>query len=443
MKFSEKQQLVLERVWKGHNVFMTGPGGCGKSVLVRELFQQLIDCGKRVQVTAMTGCAAVLLACRARTVHSFAGIGLGNGTIEDNVRRVADNYTRSRAWRQLDVLIVDEVSMMSKKLFEMLDAIARHVRKDGRPFGGLQVVFSGDFYQIRPIGKENEPDTGAFCFESPLWNELFGDHQIVLNHVFRQSDPIYAGILNQIRKGTIDPNAEIIIRQQIDKPRPQFRPTRLFPTRRQVEQINQKEISMLPAETEHVYILKEETQLPMSKKDAERRSRFTLKEITNELISLKKNMICEDKLHLREGSHVMCIINKELCEDVFLCNGSQGVVVGFTPTGRPIVNFFSKGMDNVIIEPHIWESEIIPGIGVSQIPLILSWAITIHKAQGATLDSAEIDVGASIFECGQSYVGLSRIRSLEGLFLQSFDPASIYVNPKVNEFYTQLSLICP
>jgi ATP-dependent DNA helicase PIF1 len=100
-------------------------------------------------------------------------------------------------------------------------------------------------------------------------------------------------------------------------------------------------------------------------------------------------------------------------------------------------------MDNVIIEPHIWESEIIPGIGVSQIPLILSWAITIHKAQGATLDSAEIDVGASIFECGQSYVGLSRIRSLEGLFLQSFDPASIYVNPKVNEFYTQLSLICP
>lgn len=438
-ELSEGQSRVLEAVWRGHNVFMTGSGGTGKSALVREIYRAFQKQRKRVQVVALTGCAAVLLGCKARTVHSFAGIGLGNGTIEENVDRVVKNYVKCRNWRQLDVLIVDEVSMMSRKLFEMLDAIARRTRRSDRPFGGLQVIFSGDFFQIRPIGNEKEPDTMAFCFESPLWDVLFGKNQIQLDKIFRQNDPVYARILNQIREGMIDDEADKVIRQQIDKPLPEFPPTKLFPTRRQVEEVNRRELSLLPKDTEQVYTMKEETDLPMTRAELEARARFGPNEIQNELLSLKKNLMCEPELRLRKGSHVMCIVNMELGEDVYLCNGSQGRIKDFTADGLPIVDFFADHLHDVIMERHVWESEMIPGIGISQMPLILSWAITIHKAQGATLESAEIDVGASVFECGQSYVALSRIKSLSGLYLTSFDPRSIYVNPAVRTFYDRLA----
>jgi len=137
----------------------------------------------------------------------------------------------------------------------------------------------------------------------------------------------------------------------------------------------------------------------------------------------------------------MCIVNKDVelasGQKRFLCNGSQGVVVDFLSNGYPVVRF-NKMEEDIVMEPHVWQSEVIPGLGLSQIPLLLAWALTIHKAQGSSMESAEIDVGSSIFECGQTYVALSRIKSMEGLYLKSFDPQSIYINPRVREFYQQL-----
>ena len=137
----------------------------------------------------------------------------------------------------------------------------------------------------------------------------------------------------------------------------------------------------------------------------------------------------------------MCIINREVSAEPtrYLCNGSQGVVVGFDNDNTPIVKFHN-GIQTPV-EKHIWESEVIPGIGVSGIPLILSWAMTIHKAQGATLDAAEIDVGSGIFDFGQTYVAMSRIRSLKGLFLRGFDPDRIRANPRVVAFYKNFNCI--
>lgn len=435
MKLSEEQNCVLETVWKGYNVFMTGSGGTGKTTLIREIHRQAAERNKNIQVAALTGCAAVLLACKARTIHSFAGIGLGTGTIEENVEKVSKNYMRSKSWRQLDILVVDEVSMMSKKLFEMLDAIARKVRRSDRPFGGLQIIFSGDFYQIRPIG--NDPETSAFCFESPLWDKVFGEHQIILKRIFRQKDPIYANVLNQIREGELDDEIIEMMNKRIDVPIDSgvLRPTRLFPKRRQVDEINLRELNRLSPDTEQVFKMKDETDLPMTKKEAEIRRRFSPQDIQNELMSLRRNLMCDPVIHLRAGSQVMCIVNKEYDEDLYLCNGSQGIVKDFTPSGLPIVDFSGR---EVIVEPNIWPSEVVPGVGISQIPLILAWAMTIHKAQGATLDMAEIDAGDAIFECGQTYVALSRIKNLSGLYLTSFDPKSIYINPKVKEFYDHL-----
>jgi ATP-dependent DNA helicase PIF1 len=136
------------------------------------------------------------------------------------------------------------------------------------------------------------------------------------------------------------------------------------------------------------------------------------------------------------GAQVMCIVNIQLDNDDILCNGAQGIVVSIDILGLPVVKF--KNGYQMTMTPHIWPSEVIPGIGVSQVPLILAWALTIHKSQGSTLDIAEIDAGSGIFECGQTYVALSRVKSLEGLYLSSFDASKVRISKKVQEFYLQL-----
>jgi ATP-dependent DNA helicase PIF1 len=172
-----------------------------------------------------------------------------------------------------------------------------------------------------------------------------------------------------------------------------------------------------------------------------KRREFSREQIQTELLYLKGNLRCDEVVKLKIGSQVMCIVNIELDNGQTLCNGSQGIITRLSEQGLPIVKFgYSNGSSlETVMGYHIWPSENIPGIGVSQLPLILAWALTIHKSQGATLDIAEIDAGSGIFECGQTYVALSRVKSLEGLYLTSFDASKIKVNRKVQEFYTSLS----
>jgi ATP-dependent exoDNAse (exonuclease V) alpha subunit len=177
----------------------------------------------------------------------------------------------------------------------------------------------------------------------------------------------------------------------------------------------------------------------MTKADRLKRCDFNEKDIQIELEFLAGNLICDKEMKLKVGSQVMCIVNIQSETGIEVCNGSQGVVTAFCEvTGCPRVKF-NNGIDRVMAR-NVWASDKIPGIGVSQVPLILSWALTIHKSQGATLDAAEIDVGSGIFECGQTYVALSRVKSLEGLYLTSFDAKRIRINKKVKEFYESLRL---
>jgi ATP-dependent DNA helicase PIF1 len=437
-KLSDEQHVAFLKYLKGHNLFITGPGGVGKSVLIQKINESATNWRKSIQICALTGCAAVLLKCHAKTIHSWAGIGLGQGPLETIISKIRHNRSKLRNWRQVDILVIDEVSMMSSKLFHLLNEIGKRLRCSSSPFGGIQVIFCGDFYQLPPVGDPAERESCQFCFEHPQWETVFPkDNCVQLKKIFRQTDEVYARILNEIRVGRIRKSSFKILSQYVGREIPgdlAIRPTKIFPLRHKVEHTNSMEMDKIK-EDEHVYKIKTVTDIPVPKTmDAIPIGKLSSEEVQYEIEYLSRNLLCDSELKLKLHAQVMCVINIE-AEN--LCNGSQGIVTGFANhTNLPIVRFHN-GVER-IMAPHVWQSENIPSIGVTQIPLILSWAITIHKSQGASIDAAEIDIGSSIFECGQTYVALSRVKSMNGLYLTSFDISRIQIFNVVKHFYEGL-----
>jgi ATP-dependent DNA helicase PIF1 len=446
MELTNEQEYAYNRFMDGDNVFITGPGGCGKSYFIRKIVD---DCryNKKINVCAMTGCAAILLNCNATTLHKWAGIGLGAGTIEDNIAKISYSYFKKKVWLETEILILDEISMLSEHLFDMLDAIGKRIRHNDRPFGGIQLLFSGDFYQLPPVSKKNiegDPES-KYCFESSNWGATFKTC-IVFEKIFRQLDDEYIKILNNIRGGKIKryQNNILLGRVNVEK---SGSITKIYPVRRKVEEINNKEMSLLADPeykywSEYLYDIKDDTM----KYEIIRLKAKTSRETEDiELKYIENNLICDKEMVLKVGAYVMFVVNKtvigrdintgNLVEKV-LCNGSCGVVKEIDlVSGYPVVAFENI---EVIVNRHVWKSDKLPWLGVSHVPLILAWAITIHKSQGITLERAEIDVGSDIFENGQTYVALSRVKSLDGLYLTSFDVSKIKVSEKVIKFYEKL-----
>lgn len=405
---SNDQLRAFESYKNSENIFISGYAGTGKSYLIKNIYEDATKNGKKIQITAMTGCAAVLLG-NAKTLHSWASIGIGNAPIEKLIANIR-KYNKTENWTKLDILVIDEISMMSKTLFELLDAIAKKMRKNQKIFGGIQLICCGDFHQLPPV--ENE-----FCFESPLWDKTF-IKQVVFKENFRQKGDLeYQTVLNEIREGQVSPEScKLLIECSKKEITDEIKPTVLYPTKKFADQINQFELMTIDEE-QHIYL-----------------KLFTPEvsggPIKDELE--KQKGMYEDKLILKVGSQVMCIAN--ISQDEGIVNGSQGIIIGFV-NGYPEVKF--KHITRVI-QPHKWINDKYEDYGISQIPLILSWAITIHKAQGITLDNAMINIGSSVFEYGQAYVALSRLTSREGLYIKSLDIAKIRANPKVIDFYKKI-----
>ena len=441
--FTDQQQQVFDKYINKENIFITGPGGTGKTHLIKEIVNHATKADTKFHVCALTGCAAILLMCGASTLHAFAGIGLATGTIEQVVDKVLKSRYKRRNWNKIDLLIVDEVSMLSLKILIILDLIARKIKKKPHiPFGGIQLIFSGDFYQLPPVGDEDDPESVKFCFETPLWNETFlpQTNQLALTKIHRQTDPKYIKILNNIRVGRITTSTITILTDCTKKTytHDENRPTILLPRRRDADKINYSELNKLDQTTEKTYnttpVL--ETDLPLTAQQIQNLLLFTDKEKEYEINYLMENIMAEKQIRLRIGTVVMCVANLNVEGPNPIVNGSQGIIIDYIDN-YPKVKF-NNGVIQVII-PHVWCSERLPGIAIKQIPLIYAWAITIHKAQGLSLDSALIDIGNQIFECGQTYVALSRVKSLEGLYLKGFDYKKIKINRKVNEFYINLN----
>ena len=487
-EYSDEQNEVFERYLSGKNIFITGPGGTGKTRIIQRIYADAVEKGKHIQVCAMTGCAAVLLECKAKTIHSWSGIGLGQGENEIVVTKAMKKKGVSKRWRDIDILIIDEVSMMSKKIFEILNLLAKRCRRKlGLPFGGLQVVFSGDFFQLPPVFRPavDEPDSGMFCFESPVWESVFGaEGQIPLVKNFRQTDEVYTEILNEIREGRLSVGHQTTLRNRLSvslNPELGLVPTQIYPINTKVADVNAIKMLELPEPTkvfemEHVDCLdyggvNRRKLVEMGK---------SLEDWQQAFESLKKNCLAEGELKLKLGAQVMHIINREVVEGVYVCNGEQGKVIDFARVRKQVANnpsiakrdaeVLKMGAEGAIeyiegggggteneeeweevpvvrfqngltlkVGYHEWMSEDLEGVGIRQIPLILAWAVSIHKCQGMTLGIAEVDIGSSVFECAQSYVALSRVKTLGGLYLKSFDPRKIRAEPRAVEYYRNLT----
>jgi ATP-dependent DNA helicase PIF1 len=450
---SQEQRLAYAKFVKGENIFITGPGGTGKTRLIKNFIQHIKSIDANHAICAMTGCAAILLNCNAKTLHSWSGIKIAKGTKNEVINMVLRNKRVVQNWKKTRGIILDEVSMLSKKIFEIIEELARIIKGSSKPFGGMQVVFTGDFFQLPPVGSDGEPDTEKFCFESPLWNTLFKlENQIELKTIFRQNDPKYIDILMQIRRGELNEENTAILYTYVKRKFDETQhngcvPTKLFPLRTKVDYLNSMMFSKLK-EAEYVVESKKradcttmlESGKAISADSIKKCAMLSAQEIEYETAQLVNNTPCLPILRLKKGAAVMCTVNLDMENGI--CNGSQGIIIDIieaVPQIIPVVRFSNGLIKKMAL--HYWQSEEYPTIAIGQFPLCLAWALTIHKIQGATLEMAEMDIGQSIFEYGQTYVALSRIKSLDGLYLSEFHPYKIKANPKVKEYYNRLATI--
>jgi ATP-dependent DNA helicase PIF1 len=429
-------ETVINLIKSGKNIFLTGPGGTGKSTLIRKITDEI----ENVNVTAMTGCAALLLDCKAKTLHSWAGIGLGKDPVAKNIETIKKKSYVKKRWTHTRTLIIDEVSMLTPELFERLDEIGRTLRKNpNKPFGGLQLVLVGDFCQLPPVAKDlSGADVDLkFVFESGLWHKTV-DTIILLNKIWRQSDPVYQKILGEVRLGSLSDESLAILQSRTNTNwrDDTIQPTLLFSRNFEVDKINEKNLTAL---SESAHRFKADTIFENKRwYDEQNYGEPAGKgsDIANFAVAkLNQDATYSENLELRLGAQVMLIINLDM--DAGLVNGSRGVITGFEPVrGFPYVKFKKGGPR--LIEPFIWWSHEFPHIGQQQIPLRVAYAITIHKSQGASIDSAIVDIGKNTFEYGQAYVALSRVRSLEGLHIFALDVSRIRTHPRVLAFYNNL-----
>lgn len=435
-------------------------------MLLREIISALrrkyIREPDRIAVTASTGLAACNIG--GVTLHSFAGIGLGQEPAEELVKKVRRHNTARQRWLRTKVLIIDEISMVDGDLFDKLEQVARTIRNNGRPFGGIQLIITGDFFQLPPVGERGR--AAKFAFDAGTWTTTI-EHTIGLHHVFRQKDPVFAGMLNEMREGRM--TSESIAKfKSLERPLPRseenIEATELFPTRAEVDRANNLRMQQLHGDIMHF--------------EARDGGTITDKTMRDKLLD---KCMAPQTVSLKKGAQVMLIKNM----DDTLVNGSLGKVIGFMTEqmfniykeneeafleGRdvegpseqeiraqqkasllgvntqqlyPLVRFsLPDGTTrDLLCKREPWKYEQPNGevqASREQIPLILAWALSIHKAQGQTLERVRVDLGKA-FEKGQAYVALSRATSMAGLQVMRFDASKVRAHEKVRAFYSSLS----
>jgi len=401
-----KQETALDILKLGHNVFLTGPAGSGKTFLLKLYIEYLKKNNIGVAVTASTGIAATHM--NGQTIHSWSGMGISDTFTEEDYARLKKRSYHKQKFKNVSVLIIDEISMLHSHQLDIVNVICKKFKEPFSPFGGLQVILCGDFFQLPPVtgfGQE-----AHFVIESQSWEEM-NPKICYLEEQHRQEDRQMLKILNDIRKRSCSQKTlDLILSRQSKNIKNDITPTRLYTHNINVDAINSLELKKI----------KEEARI------------FEMTSKGNEFVAAaaKKGCLAPETLFLKKNAVVMFVKNN--FEKGYV-NGTLGKVIGFDAAGMPIVKTVSG--KTIVATPEKWSIEQDDNelASISQVPLRLAWAITIHKSQGMTLDSVEMDLGKS-FEYGMGYVALSRVRTLDGIKLLGINDMALEVNPKVYEF---------
>lgn len=401
-----KQDEAFDLLKMGKNIFLTGAAGSGKTYLLNQYIQHLKENNVSVAITASTGIAATHL--QGTTIHSWSGIGVKDQLTEHDLEKLSKTDRIKRNYKTTKVLIIDEISMLHKHQLDMIHDIACYLLDSDQAFGGIQVILCGDFFQLPPVSSDPFSEEKQFAFEASAWEE--GDfHVCYLHEQHRQgTDPLIT-VLNDIRGGTAGEQTKVPLRTRYKKePQGAVKATKLYSRNINVDAINESELANLQGQ--------------------EKTFTMEIQGFNIFVDGLKKSCLALEKLKLKIGAEVMFIKNDTAGRYV---NGTRSVVVGFHKNeGWPIVKTYDN--ETIIAYPEEWKYEDhgIVRATITQVPLRLAWAVTIHKSQGMTLDAAEIDL-SDAFEPGMGYVALSRVRSLNGLKLMGLNEMALTVHPKI------------
>jgi len=425
----KKLEKIINFLKNGDNVFVTGHAGTGKSYILRKLKEKY---KKKLTITSTTGIAAVNV--KGQTLHSWAGVGLCRNSIQATVEKIKTRPAQFRQIKKCKMLAIDEISMLNVETFEYVNEVLKLVRENDEPFGGIQVIFIGDFFQLPPVEKRSETTEKEnrveknYCFETGLWQDL-NLKNVILTKNYRQNEEKFIKALSNMRVNRLEPeDIELLSTRSINSDTSGTNILHIFSTNEEANNYNLVKFNAL------------ENQVKMfTAKDGVYRGKdlvwedFTEREAVI-LDIFNKSCRAEKEIALKIGCKVMLLFNMDF--DKGLINGACGTVENFNENSINIT--FDNGV-NANIPLHEFEyyyNDAVLAVRI-QYPLKLAYGITIHKSQGMTLDKLVVDC-KRIFERGQVYVAMSRVKTLEGLYLKSFDSEKVLCDEKVARFYENL-----
>jgi ATP-dependent DNA helicase PIF1 len=398
---NEEQKYALKCVSEGNNILLTGSAGTGKSYTIKYIIEYLNNANKKYAITASTGTAAVIIG--GQTLHSFLGLGLGTGTVKEILNNILKNKKKHESILNLEVLIIDEISMIDKDLFEKISLILSIIKSNDVYFGNIQIILVGDFCQLAPV-------KGKYCFLADIWNKMNIKIVLLEKLIRHDEDLLFQQILKIVRKGRCTDNIIKVLNKLKDT---EFEngiiPTKLYPINVNVDKINNIEIEKLKACGN---ISKTYTAISSSDKEKEV-GKFTIELTLNAQIIIIRNINVEESLV--NGTRG---IIKHLGNDFVVINDINGNI--------HTIKYFTDTFNNSISSKSSY---------IIHMPIRICYALSIHKSQGMTIDALELDLGPNIFTCGQSYTALSRARKLSSIKIIDIDKDSFRTNIDVKNFY--------
>ncbi|MEQ8908190.1 MAG: AAA family ATPase [Vicingaceae bacterium] len=398
-----QQEKALAILKSGQNAFLTGSAGSGKTYILNQYINYLKDRKVQVAVTASTGIAATHM--NGMTIHAWSGIGVKNSLTRRQLVSLKTKKYLAKHLEKAQVLIIDEISMLHKNQLEMVNQVLQFFKDNTKAFGGIQIVFCGDFFQLPPIGNMGEKSRDKFAFMSQAWNQA-NPCICYLTEQYRQSDQALNQILNEIRAGQISKVAYAkLMEAKHHELEANLEPTQLFTHNVDVDRINEEELAKIKGK------------LRTFKAESKGNEKLAA--------SLSNSVLAPFELKLKIGAKVMFVRNNP---EKGIVNGSLGEIIGFTDKGEPSVKLLNgKTITATEEEWSIQDEQGKKLASLKQIPLRLAWAITVHKSQGMTLEAAQVDLSKT-FETGQGYVALSRLKALDNLVLQGFNQTALQID---------------